>query len=551
MLRCDTISQNDRIYGDNYADISTDNQLGTEGSSVVGKNDVIAALPGSEENTRVSETSGQGSETGASTTESEEGLTPQDIASAWNDLAGGNNLPNFAELTEDQRYALLEAYDADSLQSAVNVVAQEVLDESDVGVKRTVERPEGEVTPADTPAKPKRGTSENALMKKAHIDDAASVWDEYAQNGKRAGVPFHKLAASIKKQWLAEYAALSELDGGASEELVAELYNELSSDVGVKRSVRSDAVDRLAAAVEKWKGIVADYMADRLDPRALVTMFDSTPASMQVLGLPNLPVRGSVQHTLAAVDMHGLSEAQMGRLPGELADPVLVYASKTDKRPWSLNFVTRLKNADGLVIVALHPVQDKPGGKTHYVATVFGRAFADINNDVRKGGLVYQSTELEPETKKAFAEAQKKYGRSAIDREALIANGYNQTLPRYAHTCLRRRLRNSSVPSITALITSPGMRFLLRPMVEERRMLSVAPTQRRSSRFMTTASWAIPFQTEMSPVSFQYTYASDDFVPAPSACMILQYSGSPPSMSGTILQKAPGKRPLSTLLIAA
>jgi hypothetical protein len=38
----------------------------------------------------------------------------------------------------------------------------------------------------------------------------------------------------------------------------------------------------------------------------------------------------------------------------------------------------------------------------------------------------------------------------------------------------------------------------------------------------------MPRQTETSPVSFQYMYANDDLVPAPSACMMLQNSGSFP-----------------------
>ena len=91
----------------------------------------------------------------------------------------------------------------------------------------------------------------------------------------------------------------------------------------------------------------------------------------------------------------------------------------------------------------------------------------------------------------------------------------------------------------------------MRPMVEERRMLSTQPMQRRSSVFMMTASCAIPRQTERSPVSFQYMYASEDLVPAPSACMHVQYSSSPVRRSGTTLQKALGKRPLSTLAMAA
>jgi|LauGreDrversion2_3_1035106.scaffolds.fasta_scaffold47320_1 hypothetical protein len=37
---------------------------------------------------------------------------------------------------------------------------------------------------------------------------------------------------------------------------------------------------------------------------------------------------------------------------------------------------------------------------------------------------------------------------------------------------------------------------------------------------------AIPRHTETSPVSFQYMYANDDLVPAPSACMMLQYSAA-------------------------
>jgi len=53
------------------------------------------------------------------------------------------------------------------------------------------------------------------------------------------------------------------------------------------------------------------------------------------------------------------------------------------------------------------------------------------------------------------------------------------------------------------------------------------------------------------PVSLQYMYARLDLVPAPSACMQVQYSGSPPRVSGTTLQNAWGNSPLSTLAMAA
>ena len=60
----------------------------------------------------------------------------------------------------------------------------------------------------------------------------------------------------------------------------------------------------------------------------------------------------------------------------------------------------------------------------------------------------------------------------------------------------------------------------------------------------------MPFQTEISPVSFQYMYANEDFVPAPSACITRQWSLLPVKWSGTILQNALGKRPLSIFFMA-
>ncbi len=115
----------------------------------------------------------------------------------------------------------------------------------------------------------------------------------------------------------------------------------------------------------------------------------------------------------------------------------------------------------------------------------------------------------------------------------------------------RSSASSSSVPFIMAEITSPGISILFLPIVEDTNMLSVAPTHNRSSIFIMRASCAIPFHTLRSPVSRQYVYANEDLVPAPSACIILHQSGSPPSISGIILQKAFGYRPLSTLRMAA
>ena len=64
-------------------------------------------------------------------------------------------------------------------------------------------------------------------------------------------------------------------------------------------------------------------------------------------------------------------------------------------------------------------------------------------------------------------------------------------------------------------------------IVDEIIKLSTAPTQIKSSKFITKESCAIPFQTERSPVSFQYIYARELLVPAPSACITIQCSSDP------------------------
>ena len=62
----------------------------------------------------------------------------------------------------------------------------------------------------------------------------------------------------------------------------------------------------------------------------------------------------------------------------------------------------------------------------------------------------------------------------------------------------------NSFPSMIVFITSPGINFLFLPIVEETTILSIPPTQIKSSMFIISESCDIPFQTSKSPVSFQY-----------------------------------------------
>mmetsp|Transcript_28990 Transcript_28990/g.73217 ORF Transcript_28990/g.73217 Transcript_28990/m.73217 type:complete len:215 (+) Transcript_28990:1874-2518(+) len=114
----------------------------------------------------------------------------------------------------------------------------------------------------------------------------------------------------------------------------------------------------------------------------------------------------------------------------------------------------------------------------------------------------------------------------------------------------RSSFSTCSVPSMIALTTDPGMTFLFRPSVLDNMMLSTTPTHKRSSKFITIASWATPFHTDKSPVRFQYIYAREALVPAPSACITMQWCGLQEMSSGTILQKAFGNKPWLMSLMA-
>ena len=99
--------------------------------------------------------------------------------------------------------------------------------------------------------------------------------------------------------------------------------------------------------------------------------------------------------------------------------------------------------------------------------------------------------------------------------------------------------------------TSPGINCLLRPIVEESRIFSMAPTQINHPG---SSRWHLgnAFPYRQSPVFFSnHIYANADFVPAPSACITLQKSGSScPEYRGRFLQKALGNNPLSIFLMA-
>lgn len=150
----------------------------------------------------------------------------------------------------------------------------------------------------------------------------------------------------------------------------------------------SKAGSRLDAAIAQWKTVVAALEAGTLDRTVMHLMFPTTPASMQILGAPNLPVLVKF-HALDYLNQR-ISRGQMESLPAEMADPVAVTMHEETHGGLSLLFVTRMTTSDGLVAVALQPnTHDPRGGHANYVATIVPLRASAFLRELREGRAAY------------------------------------------------------------------------------------------------------------------------------------------------------------------
>jgi len=252
----------------------------------------------------------------------EEGVATQDIIDTWDDLAEANNLPPFDELAEDQRQELLNAYDSESLQSAVDAVAGELQEEAMA-----------------------LGTTD------------------------------------------AELDAYENLD--------------------TTRFSIAAARDKLKAELSRWKGVVAEFLGQRLDRTKTHTLLTSTPASMQAMGLPNQEVRIGV-HALDYLDTR-LTRDQLEDLPNQLANPQMVYIHVGVDGP-SINFVTDKKNGSGQLVIALKPNQyTRESSNSHFVATIVNVQPQRIVSEFRNGHGVYVANkDMWPGLREAITTSQNK-----------------------------------------------------------------------------------------------------------------------------------------------
>lgn len=190
--------------------------------------------------------------------------------------------------------------------------------------------------------------------------------------------------------------------------------------------LRSDgtAFDRLTEQMAQWKSVVSEYLSGALDRTKTHTLLDSTPASMQAMGLPNLQVRVGV-HALDYANIR-LTQAQLEDLPRQLAQPKAVYIHEGKEGP-SINFVTEYGNASGLVVAAMRPNQYLGDGATgHFVVTLINIPANRIVDEMREGNGVFTSSpDALPGLRAALDIAKRKNGRQASELRTLLARRYN------------------------------------------------------------------------------------------------------------------------------
>lgn len=248
---------------------------------------------------------------------------------------------------------------------------------------------------------------------------ARREWDEMRADGDPS---FDHLPDHLQQQW-EDRVERGEHSGAVQGEILDRL--EIERDSGSVNYARTDgtAMDRLMAAVKRWKQVVADYLEHKLDSSRTHVLLPTTPASMQLLGMPNLEVRIGM-HALSYANIR-LTRAQMEDLPRQLAQPELVYAHG-GRDGWSLNFVTEYGNAGGRVVVALRPNQHvREPRNAHYVATILDVPLHVVLREVRAGHTLFAGDMADlAGAREALNHANRENGRQASEVRRTVADSF-------------------------------------------------------------------------------------------------------------------------------
>ncbi|GHT92837.1 hypothetical protein FACS1894116_03680 [Betaproteobacteria bacterium] len=199
-----------------------------------------------------------------------------------------------------------------------------------------------------------------------------------------------------------------------------------------KAEAHALAEEALAAETEAWKKQVVRYIAERDAGKTRFTepfkLLSSTPAAMQVIGLPNLPVYTS-EHTMKSEGMR-LSRKELESLPDMLAHPVMVYVAEQQNGKPGFVFATPIVRNGERLLIALQPNQaSREKGSVHFVATVVNKPEKIVLNAARYNEVLslgegYQSV---PGLSEALQFGKRNNGRRAREVRDQASRTYSLT----------------------------------------------------------------------------------------------------------------------------
>lgn len=274
------------------------------------------------------------------------------------------------------------------------------------------------------------------LLESDRLIAAEEVLAEMAQTTPEIG--YVKRAIAAIRNWLrANVPYFKDMDLSDADIIEAYILPARNYVVngGANSALNSDGAryslsNYIQSATSKWSDLVDKYIGNQLDKSKIFELFDTTPASMQVIGMPDLPVKIS-SHSIDYVNER-FTEQQLKQLPIELSDPVIAYvADDTKTGGVSANFVTSIKSNNGKVVVAIKPNANHPvAGKSNYIATMMVIPDMVIEAKLRQGRALYVGDlSAEQGYKSALDKAAKEKGTESVNLRKSFLQAFGSQRP--------------------------------------------------------------------------------------------------------------------------
>lgn len=161
------------------------------------------------------------------------------------------------------------------------------------------------------------------------------------------------------------------------------------------------------ANYDRWNSILDDYEAGKISAREDLQLLDSTPAVLQRLGVPNLPItiRGGIIKKITGEietnsgERHGIPVDELRKLQLELDNPIAVFDSGT--RNDSLVVLTRLvdrQNNERAVVAVRMDVPASGKLRINVITSAYGKNKSAFETWIANGRLRYINKQARKES---------------------------------------------------------------------------------------------------------------------------------------------------------